>query len=118
MAKRIKSGIKRVQVAERNRLRNVAQKSAVKTYMRKTIAAVEAGDKTEVETLAKRAISLLDSSVTKGILHRNTVARRKSRLMKAINAAMAKKTTRRTGGTGRLGTGRLGKSSTKASTKK
>ncbi|MBV8063340.1 MAG: 30S ribosomal protein S20 [Nevskia sp.] len=100
MAKRIKSGIKRVEVAERNRLRNVAMKSAIKTYIRKVMSALEAGQKDEAGPLAQRAISLLDSSVTKGILHRNTVARRKSRLMLAINKAQKPKPAKK--GTGRL----------------
>ena len=101
MAKRIKSGIKRVEIAERNRLRNVAMKSAIKTYIRKAMTAVEAGDKKEMEPLAQRAVSMLDSSVTKGILHRNTVARRKSKLMLAVNAAK-KKVAKPKGKTGRL----------------
>ena len=90
MAKRIKSGIKRVAIAERNRLRNVAMKSAIKTYIRKAVTAIETGNATEAEPLAKRAISLLDSSIHKGVLHRNTVARRKSKLMIALNGVAKK----------------------------
>ncbi len=88
MAKRIKSGLKRVEVAERNRQRNVMVKSAIKTATKKVIESIE--DKSEtVKTDLVAAISKLDKAVSKGILHKNTVARRKSRLMKKINNAQS-----------------------------
>ena len=87
MAKRIKSGLKRVEVAERNRQRNVAVKSAVKTRFKrvKEILATGADAASAAESL-KAAISAVDRAANKGILHPNTAARRKSRLMKAFNA--------------------------------
>ncbi|MFN8577014.1 MAG: 30S ribosomal protein S20 [Candidatus Sericytochromatia bacterium] len=89
MAKRIKSGLKRVEVAERNRQRNVAVKSAVKTATKKVIEGV--ADKSEtLNQDVMDAISKLDKAASKGILHKNTVARKKSRLMKKVNAAPAK----------------------------
>lgn len=81
-----KSAKKRVVVAERNRVRNQAVKSRVKTMIKKVLAAIEAN---EVET-AKAALSVvykeLDKAVTKGILKKNTVSRKKSRLAAKVNA--------------------------------
>jgi len=89
MAKRIKSGIKRVEVAERNRQRNVAVKSAIKSAVRHTQEAIVAqGD--DVQAKFQAAVSLLDKAVTKGVLHRKAAARRKSRLAKKFNAAQVK----------------------------
>ena len=88
MAKRIKSGIKRVQVAERNRLRNVSIKSAVKTRFKRVQEAMAQGsDQQATSDLLKVAISSIDRAARKGIIHPNTAARRKSRLMKRLNAA-------------------------------
>ncbi|MBP6468658.1 MAG: 30S ribosomal protein S20 [Fusobacteriaceae bacterium] len=81
-----KSARKRVEVAERNRLRNQAVKSRVKTFVKKVLAAIEIK---EVET-AKSALVLaqkeLDKAVTKGILNKNSVSRKKSRLAAKVNA--------------------------------
>lgn len=86
MAKRIKSGIKRVEIAERNRLRNVAAKSAVKTRIKQANAAIaENGD---VQTASVVAISTIDRAAKKGAIHPNKAARLKSRLMKRVNAAV------------------------------
>lgn len=87
MAKRIKSGIKRVEVAERNRLRNVAVKSAVKTRFKRVQEAMTNGsDQATTADLLKVAISSIDRAARKGIIHPNTAARRKSRMVKALNA--------------------------------
>lgn len=87
LAKRIKSGLKRVEVAERNRQRNVAVKSAVKTRIKRVNEAMNHGeDQALTADLLKVAISTIDRAARKGILHPNTAARRKSRLVKALNA--------------------------------
>lgn len=86
MAKRIKSGIKRVEIAERNRQRNVAVKSAVKTRIKRVHEAMAGDDQALSADLLKVAISAIDRAARKGILHPNTAARRKSRLVKALNA--------------------------------
>ncbi len=83
-----KSAKKRIQVAERNRLRNMLVKSRVRTAMKKTLRAAEAGGE-NVEDLAKLAISQLDKAQSKGVLHKNTVARYKSRLMAKVNTTAA-----------------------------
>ncbi|MDX2243164.1 MAG: 30S ribosomal protein S20 [Leptolyngbyaceae cyanobacterium bins.302] len=90
----IKSAIKRVQIAERNRLRNKSYKSAVKTLMKKCFAAVDsyaANPGSESMQAAQEQMSLaysrIDKAVKTGALHRNTGARKKSRLMKALKKA-------------------------------
>lgn len=85
MAKRIKSGIKRVQVAERNRLRNVSVKSLVRTRVKQAVAAIEGEGDRQTATLT--AISAIDVAARKGVFHPNKAARLKSRLMKKVNAA-------------------------------
>ena len=81
-----KSARKRVEVAERNRLRNQAVKSRVKTFVKKVLTAIETK---EVET-AKQALVLaqkeLDKAVSKGVLNKNSVSRKKSRLAAKVNA--------------------------------
>jgi small subunit ribosomal protein S20 len=87
----IKSAIKRVQIAERNRLRNKAYKSAVKTLMKKFQAAVDqyAANPTpevmqQVNTAMSAAYSKIDKAVKRGVLHPNNGARKKSNLAKAL----------------------------------
>jgi small subunit ribosomal protein S20 len=88
MAKRIKSGLKRVEVAERNRQTNVTVKSGIKTATRKVDEAIVAKDAEQVKNSLPTAISKLDKAVSKGIVHKNTAARKKSRLMKKVNKAI------------------------------
>lgn len=83
----IKSAVKRVQVAERNRLRNKAYKSAVKTFTKRYTAAVEtyaAAPTVESEQAARAELSTtyskIDKAVKRGALHPNAAARRKARL--------------------------------------
>ena len=87
MAKRIKSAIKRSEVAERNRQRNIAVKSEIKTRVKRANEAVAAGAEVAKSTeLLKLAISRLDRAARKGIIHANSAARRKGRLVKALAA--------------------------------
>lgn len=92
----IKSAKKRVEVAERNRLRNKAYKSAIKTLMKKYFAAAEqhAANPTDeskkaVDEAMSLAYSKIDKAVKRGVLHRNTGARRKARLAKALKREAA-----------------------------
>ncbi|MEA5554363.1 30S ribosomal protein S20 [Anabaena cylindrica UHCC 0172] len=82
-----KSALKRAQIGERNRLRNKAYKSAVKTLMKKYISAVEAykaaptpESKQAVDTQMSEVYSKIDKAVKRGVLHPNNGARKKSRL--------------------------------------
>ncbi|MEL6259687.1 MAG: 30S ribosomal protein S20 [Cyanobacteria bacterium J06626_6] len=91
-----KSAIKRIRVAERNRLRNKAYKSAVKTLTKRYHEALEtyASNPSEessqlVQTRMSAAVSKIDKAVKRGVLHRNAGARRKSRLSHALKAKEA-----------------------------
>lgn len=79
-----KSALKRLRQSEKRRLRNASVKSSIKTQVKKVRAGGEA--ETVAEEL-KKAVSLLDRAVTKGVLHRNNASRRISRLTLAANAS-------------------------------
>ena len=82
----IKSQIKRNKTNEKARLRNRAVKSELKTYVRKTRDAVTAGDKAAASTALQEASRKLDKAVSKGVIHKNQAANRKSKLAKRVNA--------------------------------
>ncbi len=79
----IKSQIKRNKQNERARLRNKAVRSEVKTRVKATLAAVEAGSDTTADAL-RLACKRLDKAAAKGIIHKNQAANRKSALMKRV----------------------------------
>ncbi len=84
-----KTDVKRFQKQEKRRLRNRSVRSAVKTFVgraRQTIAVAASRDDETVQSTVLRAIRELDRAARKGIIHRNNAARRKSRLMKRVNA--------------------------------
>ncbi len=80
----IKSAKKRVEVTERNRSRNVALKSSIKTAVRRVYEAIKAADIEKIKTALSKAYSTIDKAVSKGVLHRNTAARKKSRLTRHV----------------------------------
>lgn len=79
------SAKKMIRVSERRRLRNQSIRSSVRTYVKKAQVALGTKSETTAESVVE-AIRALDKAVTKGIIHRNNAARRKSRLMKKFNA--------------------------------
>lgn len=81
-----KSAIKRIKTSEKRRLRNQAVKSATRTHVKKARAAI-AQNPAEAQDDVVAAISALDRAARKGVIHPNNAARRKSRLMKRLNAA-------------------------------
>lgn len=81
----IKSAKKRILVAEIRTARNKAQKSAVKTYVKKVEAAVEAKDVEAAKAALLVATASIDKAAKKGIYHKNTASRKVSRLAKAVN---------------------------------
>ncbi len=85
----IKSAKKRVLVAQRNAQRNLAFKTSIKTAVKKVLVCAQSEDKSELQALLSKAYQLCDKAVAKGILHKNTAARKKSRLTKAINKLTA-----------------------------
>jgi small subunit ribosomal protein S20 len=78
----IKSQIKRNRQNEKARLRNKAVKSSLKTAIRKFHAAVEAGDTAAADALMRDASRKLDKAVSKGVIHKNQAANRKSAIAK------------------------------------
>lgn len=83
-----KSAIKRIKTSERRRLRNQAVKSATRTAVKKARTSIVANS-AEAQDELKAAISALDHAVSKGVIHRNNAARRKSRLMKHFNTTVS-----------------------------
>ena len=82
----IKSAIKRVSVIEKKTLQNNMIKSAYKTAVKNFEAAVAEGDKKKAETLFSEATRKIDQACTKGVIVKNTAARKKSNLAKKLNA--------------------------------
>ena len=78
----IKSQIKRNRQNEKRRLRNKAVKSSLKTAIRKYNEAVEAGDATAAQALLRDASRKLDKAASKGVIHQNQAANRKSAIAK------------------------------------
>ena len=81
-----KSSKKRVFIGERNTARNKSIKSRVKTFVKKVLSAVEAKNVDEAKAALQVAYKELDKAVTKGVLKKNTVSRKKSRLTLKVNA--------------------------------
>ncbi len=77
---------KRARQAESNRVRNASQRSMLRTYIKKTVYAIEAGEKTAAEEAYKIAVPIIDRMATKGLIHKNKAARHKSRLNAKIRA--------------------------------
>lgn len=81
----IKSQIKRIGTNEKARLRNKAVKSELKTYVRRVREAVAGGDKDAATAALVLAGRKLDKAASKGVIHANQAANRKSALSKAVN---------------------------------
>lgn len=81
----IKSAKKRVLISKTENERNKAAKSALKTVVKKFDAAVAAGDKAQADGAFKAAVKSVDKAVKKGILHKNTAARKKSSMAVKMN---------------------------------
>ena len=75
-----KSALKRIKQTQVRTELNRAHRSRLRNQMRKLRAALDSKDKASAESLLKPTFSLIDHSIHKGILHRNTAARYKSRL--------------------------------------
>ena len=82
----IKSQIKRIRTNEKRRQRNLAVKSELKTLVRKTREAVEAGEKEAAIEALRVASRKLDKAVSKGVIHRNQAANRKSKLARRVQS--------------------------------
>lgn len=81
----IKSSKKRILTAERNAEKNVALKSSIKTALKKALELGKGKDKEALAQAVSKVYQLCDKAVVKGVLHKNTAARKKSRLTIALN---------------------------------
>ena len=81
----IKSQKKRILTAEKARVRNRAVRSELKTAVKDVRKDVEAGDAEAAQTAANKAGRLLDKAASKGIIHKNQAADRKSGVQKLVN---------------------------------
>lgn len=82
----IKSQIKRNKTNEKARARNKAVKSELKTAVRSTREAIAKGDKATAESSLKVTAKKLDKAVSKGVIHENQAANRKSSIAKQVAA--------------------------------
>ena len=86
---RSKSAEKQARVAEKKRLRNKSVRSLCKTRITKAERLIFSGELESAREAVVAAISSLDKAAEKGVIHPNNAARRKSRLMKKLNDALA-----------------------------
>ena len=86
----IKSQIKRNRQNDKRRLRNRVVRGDTRSAVKNARAVIETGNAETAKVALKQAISALDKAAEKGVLHKNNVARRKSRLMKKLAAIPAK----------------------------
>ena len=84
----IKSAEKRVAVSELRRLKNRSQRSELKTIVKKTQVAMDT-DVEKAKSLLTLTIKELDQAASKGLIHKNAAARKKSRLMRRLNRLTA-----------------------------
>ena len=85
----IKSAKKRVKIIEKKTLTNNMIKTGYKSAVKKFEEAIAAGNLEEAKTLFSEATKKIDQACTKGVIVKNTAARKKSNLSKKLNAAMA-----------------------------
>lgn len=81
-----KQAEKRIRQTNRQTAVNRMRVSRYRTYVKKVESALEAGDKPNAQVALKEAQPIMHGAVTKGIMHRNTVNRKLSRLAKRVNA--------------------------------
>jgi small subunit ribosomal protein S20 len=86
----IKSSKKDLKRTARNRARNQTTKSALKTYVKRVRQSLS-GEPAAIEQSVTTAVKQLDKAAQRGIIHKNQAARRKSRIAKAANVALAAK---------------------------
>ncbi|MEK7376252.1 MAG: 30S ribosomal protein S20 [Candidatus Margulisiibacteriota bacterium] len=82
----IKSAIKRIKTSKRNEARNKSLKIRIKKAVKEAKSAIQSKS-AEMQKSLRDAVKRIDKSVTKGVLHKKTAARKKSRLMKLFNKA-------------------------------
>lgn len=83
----IKSQKKRIKTNEKSRVRNVAVRTRMKTYLKKVDEAIEQQNAEQIDAAVKQALTEIDVAARKGVIHKNTAARKKSRLQRRATAA-------------------------------
>ena len=83
---RTKAAVKRVKTSERNRLKNVSYKTKIKTLTKKILDSIVKKDLTSATKSANEVFALIDRIATKKIIHRNSAARKKSRISKWLKS--------------------------------
>ena len=86
----IKSASKRVRIAQKAAAKNKSAKSLIKTNIKKFDAAAAAGDHESAELAYKTAAGTVDRAATKGLIHKNKAAHRKSAMAKKLNSLAGK----------------------------
>jgi len=86
----IKSAKKRARNSEKSRAHNASARSRLRTYIKKVLLAVATGDVEKAQAAFREAQPVIDSSVTKGLIHKNKASRSKSRLSARIKALSLK----------------------------
>ena len=81
-----KSAIKKMRQDEVRRLRNKSYKTRFRNVVKDVEAALAAGNKEQAEHAFREAVPIIDRVASKGVIHKNNAARKKSRLAKRINA--------------------------------
>jgi small subunit ribosomal protein S20 len=85
----IKSAIKRARQSEKRRQRNAGARSMFRTFVKKVLKAVEAGDQKAAQDAYTQAQPIIDKAAGKGLIHKNKAARIKSRLSARVKAMAA-----------------------------
>ena len=85
-----RSAEKQMRQSEKRRLRNAGIRSGVRTAVKSVRSAIESGSVDEARVQWSRTIKALDKAATKGVVHKNAVARRKSRLTRQLNALVSR----------------------------
>lgn len=81
----IKSAEKRIHLSERQRQRNRTFRTRMRTTVKRLRTAIESGDADQAKELLAGTLRVIDETAQKGVIHRNTAARHKSRLTRAVN---------------------------------
>jgi len=85
-----RSAEKQMRQSEKRRLRNAGIRSGVRTAVKSVRSAIKSGSVDEARVQWSRTIKILDKAATKGVVHKNAVARRKSRLTRQLNALVSR----------------------------
>ena len=84
MLRKNKSAIKKARQGEKNRLRNAHVKSTMKTNIKKVHLALQGKDKDGLQHAFKEAVTCIDKAASKGVIHKNNAARKKSRVARTL----------------------------------